>query len=358
MVGKYDIFVSHSSANSDLAKNIVHELESKGKKCFIAPRNMTGGSDYAEELIDNIDECPIFLFLFTHESNKSGMVIREINEAINANRYIIALKIDNIDPNKSIRFYLGVSHWLNMSVPIDVEDIDNVINAINKVLSEQKSAPKEIQYKGYHVVNTEKLLAIGYSHKQINIACLNIDFDYLKSEDLADLIEAEVSEQEWLDNYEMYPDLADFLVLDDEIVGYYTYGYISDESYDQLRKGAILCPKMFEYYEFGGSFNVCATFFPMREGHGSGQNLKNLTDSFFNKLINQARDNDINLKNIMIISYTENATKMFNALGLKGAYNNSANGKIFIITKESLKGTRFSARYPEFSDIMVDGSEE
>ena len=363
MARKFDIFVSHSSINADLAKSIVGQLERKGMNCFIAPRNMTGGSDYATELIDNIDECPIFLFLFTEESNKSGMVIREVNEAVNADRYIITLKVDNVVPNKSLRFYLSITHWLEISEPIDIEDINTILDAVKKALAEQKitekeESAKEIRYKGYHVTDTNKLLDIGYTHKQINIACLNIDFEYLKKEDFADLIDAEISEQEWLDNFEMYPDLADFLVFDDEIVGYYTYAYVNDENYEKLCKDDVLCPQMFEYYEFGGAFNVCATFFPASKGHGNGQNFKNLVDAFFNKLIRQARENDVTLKKVMIISYTDNAAKAFNALGLKCEASNSVNGKIYVITKESLRGTRFCARYPEFEQILIDGTED
>lgn len=351
---KYDVFISHSSLNAKFAENIVNELESNGINCFIAPRNMVvGGSDFATQLVENITECPIFLFLFTKESNKSGMVIREINEAVNSNKYIITLKADRAEPNKSLHFYLSVNHWLEISCPMSACDKETIIKTIKKELESERKEDKEISYKGYNILNSRQLLDIGYSYKKINIACLNIDFEYLKKEDLLELVDEEIAEQEWLDNFEMYPDLADFLVYDDEIIGYYTFAFVNDECRDKLINGEILTPSMFEYYEFGGDMNVYATIFPIRKEHSSGQNYKAMLDSFFKKVYSLASDNDVKLKQIMVMSYVNHANMALNALGLKSFSSNDANGKLYIIDRECVGGTRFDARYPEIKDVLI-----
>ena len=350
---KYDVFISHSSVNAKLAEYIVEELESKGLHCFIAPRNMTGGADYASELVENITECPIFLFLFTNESNKSGMVIREINEAVTLNKYIITLKIDNIEPNNSLRFYLSVNHWLSVSNPVNINDIEIIFNTIIKALPIQINEEKKINYEGYHVLNSSDLVKIGYSYKKINIACLNIDFDYLKKEELSELIDAEIAEQEWLDNFEMFPDLSDFLVYNDEIVGYYTFAFVNDSNIEQLLNGDILTPSMFEYYEFGGIQNAYATFFPIRKAHSTGQNHKALLDDFFKKIHLVSSSNDVKLNQIAIMSYSNNTNKALNALGLKCITTNSAKGSLYIINRDSLQSTRFNTLYPDVQEILI-----
>ena len=103
---------------------------------------------------------------------------------------------------------------------------------------------------------------------------------------------------------------------------------------------------------------MTAVLFASDKSYCDLQLFKNLVDAFFNKLIRQARENDVTLKKVMIISYTDNAAKAFNALGLKCEASNSVNGKIYVITKESLRGTRFCARYPEFEQILIDGTED
>lgn len=350
---RYDVFISHSSINAKLAEHIVDELENKGLHCFIAPRNMTVGADYASELVENISECPIFLFLFTNESNKSGMVIREVNEAVTLNKYIITLKIDNVEPNKSLRFYLSVNHWLNVSNPVNLNDIEIIFNTIIKALSLQSLEKRKIHYEGYHVLTASDLINIGYSYKQINISCLNIDFDYLKKEDLSELIDAEIAEQEWLDNFEMFPDLSNFLVYDDEIIGYYTLAFVNDSNVKQLIDGEILSPQMFEYYEFGGVKNVYVTFFPIRKAHSLGQNYKALIDDFFKKVYVLSSNNDIKLNQIVLMSYSNHINKALNALGIRYITTNSAKGALYIINRESLYSSRLNSLYTNIQEVLI-----
>ena len=42
------IFISHSSEDSELAKKLCGMLEAEGHKCFIAPRDIRSGYEYAE----------------------------------------------------------------------------------------------------------------------------------------------------------------------------------------------------------------------------------------------------------------------------------------------------------------------
>lgn len=349
---KYDVFVSHSSLNAELAKKIVDELEHNGMKCFIAPRNMTGGRDYATELVENIDDCPIFLFLFTNESNRSGMVIREINEAVNANRYIITLKIDDVQPNKSIKFYLSVTHWLDIGTPIDITDINTILSAIRKALGEQEEKEKPIIYSGYHVLGTDELLKIGYTEKQINIACINIDYEYLDSKNLD--IYADTAEQEWLDNYEKFPELLDCLVFDDKIEGYYTFAFVNDENAEKLAAGEILDTSMFEYYEFGGELHVYVTFFPISKGHNSGQNYKKLIMAFFERIEKLSKENDVAVQSIIIASYADSVDRAMTALGLKAANDNSASGALFTISRGDAQNPRLKKFFPGIEEIFKD----
>ena len=44
------IFISHSSKDADVALKICNILEKNGKNCFIAPRDIRMGKEYAEEM--------------------------------------------------------------------------------------------------------------------------------------------------------------------------------------------------------------------------------------------------------------------------------------------------------------------
>ena len=49
------IFISHSSRDASIAVQICERLEKSGLNCFIAPRDIRPGKEYAEEIVKGID---------------------------------------------------------------------------------------------------------------------------------------------------------------------------------------------------------------------------------------------------------------------------------------------------------------
>ena len=108
-----DVFISHSSADSKLAYSICHFLEEKGIRCWIAPRDVQGGSEYAEAIIMGIRNCKIMVVLFNNNANNSIYVKNEVERAFNYKSILIPFKIDETIPSASIELFLGSVHWLN-----------------------------------------------------------------------------------------------------------------------------------------------------------------------------------------------------------------------------------------------------
>ena len=50
----HDIFISYSSAQSDAAQAVCHLLEQHDIKCWMAPRNLTGGAESGDVIEDAI----------------------------------------------------------------------------------------------------------------------------------------------------------------------------------------------------------------------------------------------------------------------------------------------------------------
>src|SRR5215469_8133834 len=62
---KNDVFVSYASQDAAAAEVIVAALEARGLKCFIAPRDIPAGMEWATAIIDAIFETKLFLLLFS-----------------------------------------------------------------------------------------------------------------------------------------------------------------------------------------------------------------------------------------------------------------------------------------------------
>ena len=79
MLFKYDLFISYATENKNIADYIVEKIEKRGYKCFIAPRDIRTGSEYATEIISGISNSAAVLLVFSSKSDKSHYVLREIN---------------------------------------------------------------------------------------------------------------------------------------------------------------------------------------------------------------------------------------------------------------------------------------
>lgn len=113
MLFKYDLFISYASENKDIADYIVDKIEKRGYKCFIAPRDIRTGSEYAVEIIRGISNSTAILLVFSSKLDKSHYVLREINSAVSRNRPIIPLRIEDFLPSEAMGFYLGPTHcWM------------------------------------------------------------------------------------------------------------------------------------------------------------------------------------------------------------------------------------------------------
>ena len=76
------IFISHSSSDYKVAEEVCNLLEQEGHKCFLAPRDIRSGYEYAEEIMNGIEKSDVMLLLMSKEANQSPHVLREVERAL------------------------------------------------------------------------------------------------------------------------------------------------------------------------------------------------------------------------------------------------------------------------------------
>ncbi|MEJ0075704.1 MAG: SUMF1/EgtB/PvdO family nonheme iron enzyme [Alphaproteobacteria bacterium] len=110
---KYDLFISHSSADAAAARTLVDEIESHGVlKCWIAPRDIPIGAAYTREIVRAIASCGGFVLLFSAKTNESDHVLREIELAEQGKKPIYPIKIDGSEPAEGIKYFLASKQWV------------------------------------------------------------------------------------------------------------------------------------------------------------------------------------------------------------------------------------------------------
>ena len=96
-------FISHSHKDAEASNAIVAALESRGVKCWTAPRDVTPGGSYAESIITAIENSSCFVLVYTQNSNVSPHVLREVERALALGINIIPLRFDDSSISKEPR---------------------------------------------------------------------------------------------------------------------------------------------------------------------------------------------------------------------------------------------------------------
>ncbi len=107
------VFISYSSNDGDVAGDVCDYLERSGLRCWIAPRNVLPGSNYASQIVAAIRGCSAFVLLASHHTNISGHVSNEVELAFDAKKTIIPCKIEEMTFTDEYSYYLARKHWID-----------------------------------------------------------------------------------------------------------------------------------------------------------------------------------------------------------------------------------------------------
>ncbi len=107
------LFVSHTSLDGDAALLIVGEMERRGHRCWVAPRDVRPGRPYDDEIAEAIESCAAVLLVFSGHCNESPYIRREVTVAGEANKLIMPFRIENAQPQKGLRVRLADLHWID-----------------------------------------------------------------------------------------------------------------------------------------------------------------------------------------------------------------------------------------------------
>jgi formylglycine-generating enzyme required for sulfatase activity len=128
------IFITHSSKDSEIAQRMMSYLESRGIRCWIAPRDIPLGMQWAEAILDAIEESSAMLLVFSSNSNDSPQVLREVERAVSKRVPIYPVKIEGIEPCRAMEYYLSSHQWKEVFTGDLEEKLSQLVPTIRKHL--------------------------------------------------------------------------------------------------------------------------------------------------------------------------------------------------------------------------------
>lgn len=142
----HDVFISHSSKDKQTSDMICRYLENAGISCWMAPRDIAPGQDWAEAIVDAISHSQIMLLVFSSHANDSTQINREISVASEEKIPIVPFRIEDVQPSKKLRYYLSTPHWLDALPPPAEDHFDYLAKSILRFLPDtlDNEEPEEV----------------------------------------------------------------------------------------------------------------------------------------------------------------------------------------------------------------------
>jgi hypothetical protein len=139
------VFVSYSQTDRETAFALVAALESAGLACWIAPRDVTPAAEWAAEIIEAISAAKVMVLIFSRDSNDSPQVRREVERAVHKKLSIVAFRLDEVLPERSLEYFLSSQHWLDAFPAPPASYFPAVIQALRRALE-----PRDPSASGVH----------------------------------------------------------------------------------------------------------------------------------------------------------------------------------------------------------------
>ncbi len=152
-----EVFISYSTVDSASAETVRNVLEKNGLSCWMAPRDIPGGSNYTKEIPIAIRNCKVFVLILSENAQNSHWVLKELDSAVNCGKVILPFMLEDCILNDEFNFLLtGAQRY--SAYQKKAEAMETLIGRIRGILdvpaASNTSSPEGDVPKGQGVGNT------------------------------------------------------------------------------------------------------------------------------------------------------------------------------------------------------------
>ena len=177
---KYDVFISYSRKDTDIANKICEAFDKANITYFIDRQGIVGAYEFPEILANAILDSRLFLYLASQNSYKSKFTNSEVTFAFNEKdkNSVLPYIIDGSKLPASQRLIFSAINWRNIKEhPINSVLVSDILVLLNRhyethkiISTDNKNCINESKYNLY-VQNTgpAKLLLVKYVKETANI---------------------------------------------------------------------------------------------------------------------------------------------------------------------------------------------
>ncbi len=108
------VFLSHASEDKAAGMEICTLLEVRGVSCWIAPRDIAPGADWAAAIAEAIRTCRVMVILLTPAANQSEHMEREVQLADRSHVPVVPVRLQDCNPVGALAYFLSNRHYLDL----------------------------------------------------------------------------------------------------------------------------------------------------------------------------------------------------------------------------------------------------
>ncbi len=143
-------FVSYSSKDAEIATAFREIFSQRDIPVWMAPDSILPGQSYLEAINKAIRGCSCVVFLLSRNSLKSKWVAKELERAVNYNKTIVRVDLENARLNDTFEMLVSDCQAIPLyDMANDKETLENIINSVASYLKittpkKGKSAPDKV----------------------------------------------------------------------------------------------------------------------------------------------------------------------------------------------------------------------
>jgi TolB-like protein/Flp pilus assembly protein TadD len=139
------VFISYASHDAEMAQRVCSALETAGSPCWLAPRDVKAGAQYADAIVRAINEAKAVVLVLSGSAVGSSHVGREVERAASKRKPIIPFRLDTAVLSPELEYFLSNSQWIDVSklgMPAALAKLEEAVGDGSAALAQQDSGGK------------------------------------------------------------------------------------------------------------------------------------------------------------------------------------------------------------------------
>jgi uncharacterized protein (TIGR03067 family) len=139
----HEVFISYSSKDKKWADAACAVLERHRIRCWVAPRDITPGTEWGAAIISGMDASKIMVLIFSAHANESAQVRREVERAIGKGLIVLPFRVEDVKPAGAMEYALSNTHWLDGFTPPVERHLDFLARSVSSLLTNNRGESPE-----------------------------------------------------------------------------------------------------------------------------------------------------------------------------------------------------------------------